>query len=92
MVNYGYDDSTENWKEEKKHVLANELGKLLHDMNKEGKINNDYMSPYIEMDQLYRGVRIRKITHLTAKIQDELIKRADAVYTRIMTLKKERVS
>lgn len=39
--------------------------------------------PYIERDGLYRGVRIRRITDYSAKLQRQLIVEADAIYTRI---------
>jgi len=87
MVNYGYGPDTRNWNESKKNELALLLEKLVSDMTKEGKIKVKYedLAPYVEIDQMYRGVRIRKITHLTEEVADELIHRSDQIYTDLMT-------
>jgi len=40
--------------------------------------------PYIEVDGLYTGVRIRKITNLSDQEQKKLVKRADKIFEEIM--------
>lgn len=42
-------------------------------------------APYVEVDQLYKGVRIRKITHLSDEQERTLIERADKLYLSIMS-------
>ena len=64
MVNYGYGPDSKNWNEHKKFELASKLENLLGTMMKEGKMKsmNHVCMPYVEVDELYIGVRIRKIT------------------------------
>lgn len=85
MVNYGYGPGTRNWNEQKKSELASKLNKLIGCMAKEGKIKVSTALPYVEVDQLYNGVRIRKITHLSDETVDELIVRSDQIYADVMT-------
>jgi len=92
MVNYGYGPDTQGWKEERKAMLAKKLSQLLLDMkltrNKEissGLIgDHEFPEPYVEVDGLYAGVRVRKITALTESQQDELIRRCEDVYKEVM--------
>lgn len=79
-MNYGYDNTCPNWNEDKKAELAESLSKELSigfDANKQHQ-------PYVEVDGLYQGVRLRRITHLSEEEQELLITRADAIYRRIM--------
>ena len=39
--------------------------------------------PYIEVNGLYPGVRIRRITHYPEEIQDKIIKNCDALYREV---------
>lgn len=106
MVNYGYGPETKRWDESKKHILARSLLEMVDQMKKDGTVKSvdacifdengmaiDGTAPYIEVDQLYRGVRIRKITHLNKEQTDKLIKTADKIYLDIMsgTSEKEEV-
>ena len=91
MVNYGYGPNNPQWKEEKKWKLAEELRKLIIEMKltrndqiESGVMLHDYPEPYIEVDNLYEGVRIRKITALTDEQTEELVKRADQIFLSIM--------
>jgi hypothetical protein len=47
-------------------------------------VMHEHPEPYIEMDGMYSGVRIRKITALSEQQSRELIDRADKTYTEIM--------
>lgn len=90
LVNYGYTPDNEYWDESKKYILANELAKLLQDM----KLNDEpfthhFAKPNIEVDNLYQGVRIRKITHLDEETEKKLLQAADKIYLEIMAGKKE---
>lgn len=100
MVNYGYAPDTIGWKEQYKWALAWKLNELLDKLSKEGKIKNVYavvpvgmdgnapvddgQAPYIEVDGLYEGVRIRKTTHLTDEQESLLIKESDKIYREVM--------
>lgn len=81
-MNYGYDKNTVNWKEERKLKLAKELCK---------KLPANYgwtpggVTPYVEIDGLYEGVRIRKISNLSDEDIDNFIKKADEIYNEVMT-------
>lgn len=81
-MNYGYNRKSPNWNENRKMTLAFELAKVLKLVIGWGKA--EVSSPYIEVEGAYGGVRIRKITHLSEKEQDKLVKKADKVYDIIM--------
>lgn len=80
-MNYGWDEDTPNWKESRKSLLVDRLRMEL-------PANYGWtpggITPYIEADGLYRGVRIRKITNLSEGDLDEFIKRADKIYHEVM--------
>lgn len=38
------------------------------------------MSPYIERDGLYKGVRIRRITHYSDSQIDQIVEQAEKIY------------
>ncbi len=42
------------------------------------------VSPYLELDGAYGGVRIRKITHLAEEDRKQLVERADKIYWMVM--------
>jgi len=92
MTNYGYGSETPSWEEEKKDQLAKalqeKLGLKLLDGTKplpswrfteEGKKN-----PYLEINGMYGGVRIRKLTHLSAEEINKMTNHADEIYEIIM--------
>ncbi|MGB7952797.1 MAG: hypothetical protein WCF23_02355 [Candidatus Nitrosopolaris sp.] len=91
MVNYGYGSNTKCWDESKKLILADSLRKLVDEMKEDGSIKtvetcmSGNGAPYVEVDQLYKGVRIRKITHLSDEQERTLIERADKLYLSIMS-------
>lgn len=81
-MNYGYNEKTKYWKENRKMTLAFELSKALKIQI--GNNSNDGHSPYIEVDGAYGGVRIRRITHLSEKEHQKLVKKSDEIYETIM--------
>lgn len=85
-MNYGYNKSTPLWKEDRKWILAEELEKALHFPIETGNkdYKNDGISPYIEVDGSYEGVRIRRITHLSSKQYDKVTIEADRIYELVM--------
>lgn len=93
MVNFGYGPGMKYWKDKKKHELAEALRKLLleqkltrnEEIEVDGVMSHDFPEPYIEVDGLYPGVRIRKITALTKDQEDALITAAEKIYLEIMT-------
>jgi hypothetical protein len=94
MVNYGYGPGCPNWNRNRQNILARQLNKLLQDMKltRNTEIEHDvvlheYPEPYIEVDGMYKGVRIRKITHLTDKESDVLVRNADVLYRQVMGIK-----
>lgn len=78
MVNYGY--ACKGWTNEKKKELAQRLRALLVTLGLEKGQGNDGSSPYVEIDGLYDGVRIRRITWLTEERHKTIIKEADKIY------------
>ena len=80
-MNYGYNKDTKGWKEDRKELLANRLAQEL-DLDTEWKAGGT--APYVEVDNLYQGVMIRKITYLSEKESKELIKKADNIYADVM--------
>jgi len=84
-MNYGYDSKCKNWKSEKKNVLAIRLAEMLTQEGlNDGTGNDNYKNPYIEVDGLYEGVRIRKISNLSNEQHRELVILADSIYDEVM--------
>ena len=79
MVNYGY--FCKGWTEEQKLLLAKKLIVLVDRKNYNIKPYSD--NPYIEIDNLYDGVRIRKITYLSDEQVKELVSDADKIYLKV---------
>ena len=79
-MNYGY-DTIDPVKDQE---LAADLGELLADLEAKDPAwpKESWKKPYIEVDQLYRGVRIRKITNLSDEQEEELIEKADDIYAK----------
>jgi len=79
-MNYGFD--CRNWSQEAKDYLAKKLSeefgyKIGFDFDRSAK------KPYIEVDRLMEGVRIRRLTNLPEEEYDRVIKRADEIYLEI---------
>lgn len=81
-MNYGY--ICDGWTKSQKSVLAWELRKLLEAIGYLGWEKEGVLLPYIEIDQLYKGVRIRRMTNLSDEAHGKLIKDADEVYEKIV--------
>lgn len=77
MANYGYE--CDGWSEDEKSLLANRLRDLVNG-KKYPNIKCDVDFPYVEIDNLYDGVRIRKITYLSDDEINELVKEADKIF------------
>jgi hypothetical protein len=98
MVNFGYDSESKYWNEDKKHELTERLTDLVRTMKENKEISmtgacfgtEPYYedgwgsAPHVEVDQMYAGVRIRKITHLSAREQKNLIESAEKIYREVM--------
>jgi hypothetical protein len=85
-MNYGYE--CKGWTKQQKQKLAADLQGVidimeitLEDLKKEGGASCDF--PYIEIDGLYDGVRIRKITYLNDDQRKHLVITSDACYAHI---------
>ena len=78
-MNYGYDCDTVGWRRDKVAELAKELSELCE--NYEDK---NGMNPYIEVDGLYPGIRLRRLTHLSDEDQEDLVREADKLFDKIM--------
>ena len=81
-MNYGYTPDSKNWDETKKVILA---GRLITELRLKSLWIPGEDKPYVEIDGLYPGVRIRKITYLSSKEKQELCKKADRIYDEVMT-------
>ena len=89
VVNYGYGPGDKGWKEEKISDLAEGLDGLLGLYQKEFERRGEkwpFPPPEVEVNRLYRGVRLRKLTHLGEAAIDELCVLADQVYSKVMGL------
>lgn len=86
MVNFGYGPGVKGWDDTKAPLLAQRLQALLVTMEKARKFDNldKAVRPYVETDGLYDGVRVRKITHLSKEVEDELIAEAEKIYHDVM--------
>jgi hypothetical protein len=69
-MNYGYVPTEHD--EEIAAVLKDMVAKLPEDERGQ--------RPYIEVNETYPGVRIRRITHYTDEQRESIIKKADAIY------------
>lgn len=70
-MNYGYNPTTKDIKLAER--IQNEvIAKLLPD--------EDGMKPYIEVNGLYDGVRIRRITHYSDEARNQIIDDMDKIY------------
>lgn len=74
-MNYGYD--CDRWKIDRKVALFNALVDIL---SLDRAWTPAWETPYLELDGLYPGVRIRRITHLTEAAREDLVERADRIY------------
>jgi hypothetical protein len=81
VMNYGYNSSCENYKPELECQLAKALFQFIH---KHWGDVQEIDRPYIEVNGLYDGIRIRKITHLNKKEQRKLVRGADKIYEKVM--------
>jgi len=80
-MNYGYDSASKGWIESKKEELAERLRLLCN------CYPDDFgRFPYVEVDSLYSGVRIRRITHLPEANMNDLVAKADEIYNEIMEI------
>lgn len=83
-MNYGYTPTSKGWKENKKEELAKRLRVLVSKyQDTTCSVNN----PYVEVDALYPGVRIRKITYLREERVDQLVAEAENIYDEVMETK-----
>ena len=69
-MNYGYEPTEHD--EEIAMVLKDMVAKLPEDARGQ--------RPYIEVNEAYPGVRIRRITHYTNEQIEDLVKKADAIH------------
>jgi len=87
-MNYGWNENSPDWHEDRKWILAEELEKALgYPVETKNKnYVNDGSSPYIEVDGAYGGVRIRRITHLSEEDHKKLVEEADRIFGLVMNL------
>jgi len=86
-MNYGYSSFCPGWDESKKFELAKKLRILLEEFGiRHASGYNPGRSPYIEVDGLYDGVRIRRITHMSYCKRKDLVEKADRLYVDVMHL------
>jgi hypothetical protein len=83
-MNYGWDETSRGWKESRKDELIEALCKELPIADH--KVLGG-TSPYLEVDGLYPGVRLRRLTNLADDDMEEFVKRAEKIYMRVMGLK-----
>ena len=79
-MNYGYSKLSRGWKEDRKMKLARALAKefgLYIGYKPDSK-------PYIEVDGLYEGVTLRRITNLSVEEQKVLVMKSDLIFNEIM--------
>jgi hypothetical protein len=80
-MNYGFDSTTPLWKEDRKQKLADRL----HTMVLPLQLADATTAPYVEVDQMYDGVRIRRITNLSEPALKVLVETAEAIYKSVMS-------
>jgi hypothetical protein len=80
-MNYGFDPTCAGYRPSRKRKLAARLEALVQ---RDEFLDAHGMRPYVEVDGLYRGVRIRRITHLSEPARDRLVAEADAIFLEVM--------
>ncbi len=80
-MNYGYDPTCPGYRPSRKRQLAAALTALVA---RNEFLDAHGMRPYVEVDGLYRGVRIRRITHLSADQERRLVAAADSAFLEVM--------
>ncbi len=76
-MNYGYE--CKGWTAEDKAELAERLAKILES----AKYVDDRIKAEVEIDRMYSGVRMRKLTWLTDASLDDVITESDKVFDEI---------
>lgn len=76
-MNYGYEPTDQD------EELAVEIGKYLATLEPD-EPGSRGMRPYVEVDLMYPGVRVRRLTHYSDQRQEEIIRGLDAIYDRIV--------
>ena len=76
-MNYGY--PCEGWTRTKKIKLAERINAKL-DIAVGRHCEPDPDKPYIEIDDAYKGVRIRRLTHLNPDKLRKVVETADAIH------------
>lgn len=86
-MNFGYNSQSKYWREDKKYELASRIQQLLESKG----WGKPYCGvPYTEVDGLYDGVRIRKVTHLSPEELQQLNQEADQIYLEVMNKKQSK--
>lgn len=83
-MNYGYSKDVPGYKPERQEQLAAALRELVEAFNKDHQRGPEQRGPYVEVDEFYQGVRIRRITNMSDEGQQSLVKLADEVYRQVM--------
>lgn len=85
-MNYGYTPDSPNWKPRRVDALVKALKAIVEDYSPDhgGEKYGDTQRPYVEVNGLYPGVRIRRITNLSEADCDKLVQRCDEAYEKVM--------
>jgi hypothetical protein len=87
-VNYGFTPDMPGYKRDREPLLEAKLVALCKEYGGGSEHEAKWSgNPYVEVNRLYEGVRIRKITHLSETDTRKLVERADAIFVEVMELK-----
>lgn len=73
-MNYGYNPTPHD----------QEIAELISEMLKEAPLDTRGHRAYVEVNVLYPGVRIRRLTHYTEAEVESIVKKADAIVDTIL--------
>lgn len=71
-MNYGYEPT------DRDEELADEIEEYLVTLEPDARGHQ----PYVEINQYYRGVRVRRLTHYTEKQLDKIVSELDKIHAR----------
>jgi len=79
---YQYTSQSKGWKQDKKSELADRLAHALTLMLSASHLTGSF--PFVQVDRYGNDVTISRITHLSEKERERLVKIADKVYDEVM--------
>ena len=79
---YQFNTQSKGWKEDRKPELADKLAYELELQMSKAHLTGSF--PFVQVDRYGDDVTISRITNLSVKQQEKLVKAADKIYDKVM--------